>query len=60
MQAWVIQRPALVCITKEVLLPWELRDASKSLWMMLREDMLLAFEVSSLFLLLGIADWSFT
>jgi len=38
------RRPALVCATKEVPLPRELRDASESPWTMLCEDALLAFE----------------
>ena len=53
------RRPALVCVTKEVPLPRELRGASESPWMMLCEDALLAFEVSSFasVALSGLADW---
>jgi hypothetical protein len=40
------RRPALVCVTREVPLPRELRDAAESPWTMLCEDALLAFEVS--------------
>ena len=50
-QVMQARRPALVCVTKEVPLPRELRDASESPWTMLCEDALLAFEVSSQFLL---------
>ena len=53
------RRSALVCATKEVPLPRELRDASESPWMMLCEDALLAFEVSGFVSLafLCVADW---
>ena len=53
------RRPALVCVTKEVSLPRELRDAPESPWTMLCEDALLAFEVRSFASLafLGFADW---
>ena len=52
--------PALVCVTKEVPLPRELRDASESLRTMLCEDALQAFQVNIFSLLPGLADWSFT
>jgi hypothetical protein len=42
-QAWPL---ASVCVTKEVPLPRELRDASESLWMMLCEDALQPFQMS--------------
>ena len=53
------RRPALVCVTKEVPLPRELRDVSESPWTMLCEDALLAFEVGSFarVALPGLADW---
>jgi hypothetical protein len=44
------RHPPLVCATKEVPLPRELRGASESPWTMLCEDALLAFEVSFFFL----------
>ena len=40
------QRPRSMCVTKEVPLPLELREAPESPWMMLCEDALVAFEVS--------------
>jgi len=51
---------ALVCVTKEVPLPRELRDASESLRTMLCEDALQAFQVNIFFLVPGLTDWSFT
>jgi hypothetical protein len=45
-QGMQAQPLALVCVTKEVLLPRELQDASESLQMILCEDMLQAFQVS--------------
>ena len=41
------QRPKSMCVTKEVPLPRELREAPESPWMMLCEDALVAFEVRS-------------
>jgi hypothetical protein len=52
------RRLSLVCVTKEVPLPRELRDASESPWTMLCEDALLAFEVSIRFLELGVPGFS--
>lgn len=42
-----VQRPRSMCVTKEVPLPRELREAPESPWMMLCEDALVAFEYAS-------------